>query len=167
VWTRENYITVALWAAFTLPLAGWGCAPQGMSDDASEEHHIPPHKPPDLPSAIVQLERRFIALAQPHAATQPEFAVRLQELIEIVRWLPELAGDSDLPEAQWNVVYQAAQRLEPLLQAQYARVQRGHRAEMRAVQQRFDATLAQLRAIAWSQPLEEDLPGGSFPGNQP
>jgi hypothetical protein len=39
----------------------------------------------------------------------------LQEMSELVRWLPHLAADSDLKEEPWNLVNAAAQRLEAIL----------------------------------------------------
>jgi len=45
----------------------------------------------------------------------------LQEMSDLVRWLPELAADSDLKEEHWNEAHSAANRLEALLGAASSR----------------------------------------------
>jgi hypothetical protein len=164
---HATHLTIAVGMALAWLVAGWGCAPREPSGDVSEEHGVPPHKPADLSSAIVQIERRFAELVRDPDPAGPRFAERLQEMIDIVRWLPYIAGESDLPEAQWNVVHQASERLQPLLQQQYARVQRGAPAELQSVQSLLEATLAELRQVASSQPQAIDPPAGPIPGDVP
>ena len=39
----------------------------------------------------------------------------MDELLDVVRWLPDLAGDSDMSETDWNVVSDASNKLLMIL----------------------------------------------------
>lgn len=85
----------------------------GCSKTAEEEHHghvIPEHKPLSYRDAISQLDARWAKLQSGEATPEEK-----QELTDIVRWLPEIAADSDLRRQQWEIVNVSARQLDQLL----------------------------------------------------
>lgn len=67
-------------------------------------HHDPDHKPADFPAAVQRLrefQAEFAAAGEPGAE-------RLQQVLDIVAWLPELAAQSELQERDWSAVDRSA-----------------------------------------------------------
>lgn len=91
-----------------------GCALRSSTDDGRLEHHAAPHHPSSFPAAVDELDRRFSELS-----TKPPLDVARDksaaELADIVRWLPELAADSDLKRADWETANRLALDLEKVL----------------------------------------------------
>lgn len=84
-------------------LAGLGCSKEVSSeaeahddvhshkhehDHDHEHHHVPDHKPENFSMLVTSLDERL------HASEIDEHD--WDEIIDIVRWIPELAADSDL-----------------------------------------------------------------------
>ena len=92
------------------PLAGCGQSPGETGDVyVDHEHEVrPAHHPESFPAAVAGLRVRLPAAANGHARSAAEAA-------EIVGWMPELAADSDLTEAQWAPLAAGARALGPLL----------------------------------------------------
>ncbi len=96
--------------ALLVPLAGCGQS-AGETGDVYVDHeheHRPEHHPESFPAAVDALRVRLPALAGAGEDARTEAA-------EIVGWLPELAADSDLPEARWEPLAAGAKRLDALL----------------------------------------------------
>lgn len=73
-----------------------------------EEHHgIPPHKPATFTAAWEALSQRLSDPPHPETAAKAH-----AELLDIIRWLPELAAETDLPRAAWEDVQRLALALE-------------------------------------------------------
>jgi hypothetical protein len=146
--------------------AGGGC-----HRDAHEEpeHHVPAHRPADYPTAVARLEelhRKFLAGEPAGTATEPAATAMepngtareavaidpFDEFHDVARWLPELAGDSDLAEAEWVRVERQARTFvdafAPVRAAALADRPRSYdgRREL------FEAGLRELRAVADSFP---------------
>jgi hypothetical protein len=135
-----------------------GCNRSTHSEHDHLEHHQPPHKPGSLPEAVIALEIRFSALpASGHVPSQAEVTL-LRELLDIVRWLPETAGDSDLPEAEWNVVDSISGRLAPHLAEQLRRSERGEQVDLTPLAEPWSAALSQLREVADHESLRPAPP---------
>jgi hypothetical protein len=99
--------------------------------DAHEtaEHFVPDHWPADLPDAAAKLAQRAAALAGPsselsnippgESRSDDPVAGRTpmieKELRDIVGWVPEIAADTPLTEAQWMVVYEASESMSKRL----------------------------------------------------
>lgn len=79
---------------------------------AQHEHHVPPYKPRDLPSALKNLRGRCAEVVKQRSqkASGP-FTKEFQETLDIAGWLPEFAADSDLGQAEWDRVNDASKRL--------------------------------------------------------
>jgi hypothetical protein len=112
-------------------LAAAGCTGGGGETSAAEEggrstyseheHHTPEHKPASLPRAVRELRRRHAELVEHRSRNQAaERSGELQQVLDIVGWLPELAADSDLRKSDWDTVNESSKRLEGLFAASNA-----------------------------------------------
>lgn len=94
---------------FSIALLGssmLGCQ-KGVSQE-EEAHHIPAHLPANFEQALVRIEQIAAHLKDGAALEQKPTEVTVEtELRDVVRWLPELAAQSDLKEADWNIVDEA------------------------------------------------------------
>jgi hypothetical protein len=150
--------------AFAVPFLTGGCGRAGAHDDRLE-HHVPPHKPANLAAAAEAIPRRWKLLETIGTAGNPEARhERWQELLDIVRWLPELAGDSDLPEEHWNRVNAISQQLIAQLQPAVQRLATDPHAALPPLAS-SELLLAELRPIV----AAEQAPANSAnePGEHP
>ncbi|MFM9194406.1 MAG: hypothetical protein ACKOWG_01435 [Planctomycetia bacterium] len=86
-----------------------GCAgPAG--DHAEEAHAVPAHHPRTFRRAVAEIGRRGAALSNGGLDPASQERERL-ELLDIVRWLPELAADTELGRRDWERVRDAARDL--------------------------------------------------------
>lgn len=95
-----------------------GCGGGEHHEDDEEDHHIPPHRPANLSAAVSQLEERPAALLKAIESKDSSAETLFSELRDIVRWVPEIAADSDMTKQPWDEVHAAALKLEQLLPAQ-------------------------------------------------
>lgn len=140
-------------ASLAILISG-GCALRTSTDDGRLEHHAAPHRPGSFPTAVDKLDRRFSDLA-----TKPELDVAKDkpaaELADIIRWLPELAADSDLKRADWETANRLALELEKVLPGWLAANPEQKHAALTAVR----ASLGELRQLA-DRSNELQLPTG-------
>jgi hypothetical protein len=101
------YFTLSVLLAF----ASAGCRGDRSRDDRPEEEHIghviPAHKPKDFPVAVRKLRELNRAIDAGIARGQMKALNDDRTLpiaLDIATWLPEIAADSDMPEAPWNTV---------------------------------------------------------------
>lgn len=93
-----------------------GCFGPADSDAQAPQHHVPDHWPADLLDARAKL--LDLAEVLGNASTSPQQAeVARQQLRDIVGWLPEVAGDTALSEAQWLPIYEASESLSQRLRS--------------------------------------------------
>lgn len=88
--------------------ASSGCSGPEAEEEDHEHHQIPAHRPRTLPAAAADIRARWVAL--PTLAEEAR-KVHRTELADILRWLPEIAGESDLAESEWNEVAAIAPEL--------------------------------------------------------
>ena len=87
-----------------------GCQQPGTQEE--EAHHIPEHLPADFDQALTRIEQLAVHLTDGVALEQKPVEVDVStELRDVVRWLPELAAQSDLNEDDWNAVDAATREL--------------------------------------------------------
>lgn len=99
-----------------LGLCGCGGAEADSDDhDHHMEHFVPAHKPANYSEAIHEIEHRSEHLSEHAGHGHADEASEFQELQDIVGWLPELAADSDLKEADWNKANSASESLTATL----------------------------------------------------
>lgn len=71
-----------------------------------EEHGILPHKPRTFAAAIEQIDKRG------HELLAHRHDHDVAEWFDILGWLPELAGDTELKKPEWDQVARIARELE-------------------------------------------------------
>lgn len=90
------------------------------------EHETPAHKPISFPDGVAELINRHAALKYPVGGTAPDCRQRrFQELREIVGWLPAMAADSDLSEAEWLPIEASLARIDGAYQKLQSHVDQG------------------------------------------
>ena len=92
-------------------------------EDEHAGHVIPAHKPKTFPAAVHRLRElndQFCATGSPRGAASPTGRRALQIALDIANWLPEIAADSDMPEAPWNEVNTRSARIVADYQAIFA-----------------------------------------------
>jgi hypothetical protein len=99
-----------------------GCGPSAVESPTGESkavasleesHGVAAHKPHSFGEAVDALETRVRALSTTDSAGDQEaITTKFSELADIVRWLPELAADSDLGRKDWTTAQGVAKRLE-------------------------------------------------------
>ncbi|QDT56580.1 Transglutaminase-like superfamily protein [Caulifigura coniformis] len=106
--TRSLPTTAALVLASAmtlLPLCSTGCRGEA-AEEAHLEHAHPAHKPVSLQHAADDLKTRIVS---PTLRSNDQEST---EFLDIVRWLPELAGATDLKKQDWDSVLRDSQELE-------------------------------------------------------
>lgn len=131
--TRWNSLTCAL--GLTLMLSSAGCSggkPTTVAEATtynSAEHHdhencllhdhgIPDHKPASFAEAVQELPRKQrLAVSELKVGHLDHAQEAIQKLQDVIRWLPELAADTDLAEADWNAVQALSRQMETVVQS--------------------------------------------------
>jgi hypothetical protein len=127
--------------ASALTIAVSGCqASTSAEDDGRLEHHVPAHKPATYRVAVEQLQLRSQRLTDETASDQS--ATERAELLDIIHWLPELAGDSDLRRADWEQVQRVSQELEQLIDSSVNLTELSH-----DKQRRYQGLLKELQSV--------------------
>jgi hypothetical protein len=132
----ERMVELLVLIGLTTVLAGCNASPA----DDHLEHHVPTHKPGSFAKAVEQLEIRNPFQPSGREAGDPE--VQQAELLDIIRWLPELAAETDLRRADWDAVQQASLQLE-----QIAVSGRAAGAERTAASSRYREIVGNLREL--------------------
>lgn len=113
----------ALWCC-TAILCLMGCSSDANHSDGAAEGHLehdhdhgmPDDKPATFAEAVHQLPRRHRRVAAEFRAGHAAHAAeQIHELRELIGWLPELAADTNLKQADWDAVQQLSQRMEGLV----------------------------------------------------
>ena len=113
---RQSRRPIALIAVGILGLTG--C----MASDSDEANHhddhighvIPAHKPKDFPAAVRRLREWNDQITARLRAGKSRSLIEDRTLamtLDVANWLPEIAADSDMPEAPWNQVNDLAPTL--------------------------------------------------------
>lgn len=90
-----------------------GCGSEesaSVSTYEEHEHHVPEHMPESFPAGIAALATRLDRLPPDGGAVGDE----RDEFRDIVGWLPKLAADSDLAEAEWDAIHRRLVKLDEL-----------------------------------------------------
>ena len=87
-------------------------------DDHGHDHHIADHRPDDYADLVRQLERRPSLVHAEADHDMDHAAHELEELRDIITWLPEIAADTDLVKRDWDVANRIAGELAKLVPAQ-------------------------------------------------
>lgn len=113
-------ILSSLLTAAVLLMLQSGCGEsEATATDADHhlEHFVPDHKPANYAEAVEQIAERSQHLSEHAGHGHGDENEQFQELVEIVDWIPELAADSDLDEAEWEKASRSANQMAALLAA--------------------------------------------------
>lgn len=142
-----------------------GCLAPRASEGEAEEigHVIPAHKPQDFPTAVRRLRElhQQSATAQDRGRAAELHRASLPIQRDIAKWLPELAGDSDMPEGPWRAVDAESGRLVLHYEAMQEALTRGLPRDDETAPGRIERSLVALeRIVAESDPSWFRQPGG-------
>ena len=149
----------SLWGLMSCFLMGCfliGCQTEQRDSLHEMDHFVPAHWPSDLSDAVSKIDERLAKLTSDDAnpSNDAETATARKELFDIVGWMPEIAADTYLEEAEWIPVYEASLELSKTLQKS------GSTLDSEAVDQvrRFSDLLSERAKIEASharKPIEE------------
>ena len=161
-----NLLAFALGLTAAFSVAGCGAekpaAIAGISSDKSAEHHdhehdhlhdhgIPDHKPASFAEAAQQLARRQrLVIGEFKVGHLDHAQEAIQKLHDVIRWLPELAADTDLGEADWNAVQSLSRQMESAVQTWPTLQLKPSDQEV----ERLTGLIAQLKPLAEKTKLE-------------
>jgi hypothetical protein len=113
---NSNYSTIVCSSLLCL-LIGCvqGCV-QGRESLHEMDHTQPAHWPVDLRDAKEKLQARE-SIGRSTDSTPEARQQARQELLDIVRWMPEIAADTDMPESTWNKIYERSESIRKALQS--------------------------------------------------
>lgn len=109
-----NHFTVVL-ACLALLISVTGCGEKTTVGSESEEHlehFVPPHKPASYSDLVKSLRDR---IDQVSAGGTPS-ETQKTELLDVIRWIPEIAANSDLRKSDWEVAAGTSVTMERLFQ---------------------------------------------------
>jgi hypothetical protein len=86
--------------------------------DHDHDHHIADHRPHNYADLVRQLERRPTLIHSEANHDMHHAAHELEELRDIIAWLPEIAADTDLGKRDWDDANRIAGELARLVPAQ-------------------------------------------------
>jgi len=110
--SQYHWVLRGLQASWLLLAVFGGCRKESGANEEHLAHLLPAHWPENLADACLKLDHRLTAL-QVDEQAQPE----RKELVEIISWLPEIAADTELNEAQWQPLYDQSESLRTKLLA--------------------------------------------------
>ena len=92
-----------------------GCASEGDTKTShfEHDHKVAAHWPIDLADAAAKIRQRLDAAA----STSDQSKRLVEEIIDLVSWVPEIAADTDLSEQDWIPLDNAAESLSANLRA--------------------------------------------------
>ena len=119
---RFNHFPVCCVAllCFALTVSGCGSSAESHEDEHDHdhehlEHFVPAHKPKDFAELVDQLAIRFPQLGSTDASDNRANA--RQELADIIGWIPELAADSELKKADFEIAVAIVSRFSKAFDA--------------------------------------------------
>lgn len=89
---------------------GGGCAGPAAEHEAEEAHALPEHHPRTFRRAVVDIGHRGTVLTS-GMLDDAGRELECRQLLDIVRWLPQLAADTELGRHDWERVNHVADTL--------------------------------------------------------
>lgn len=108
---QRTPLTCALLISLIGCLLGCGQSKESLHE---MDHVTPAHWPNTLEDAAAKIRER---LAATQSIDKPnDNNVAFEELSDLIGWVPEIAADTDLQEAEWNKLYEASEVARKALQ---------------------------------------------------
>lgn len=123
----------------------------------SRAHETSSHRPKGFSDAVADLRARTASLTElgAKARSGKSWQGAVDKLADIVRWLPEIAADSDMPENEWDRVNEQSKALTQLVEPLVSSVHRGEAIDMPSAMALWSRHLSELEAVAaqgdWQQ----------------
>lgn len=115
------------------------------------EHVVPAHKPADLEEMVQQLTERTQRLSQKRPdESSDDHARELQELTDVVNWIPEFAADSELRKADFDDAVSISKELLVLVNKQF-----GSGDSKAPDAAAFDSSIERLKALSSRAELQQ------------
>lgn len=106
----KNCYRAGFYSILTLIILAFGCTSGcGNSKQSLYEeidHELPEYWPTDMADAANKINQREQAILSGTASDQEH-----KELLELISWCPEVAGDTDITESQWQPIYEVSESL--------------------------------------------------------
>jgi hypothetical protein len=96
--------------AFALLMVA-GCQGKVRESLHENDHVVPNHWPSNMHDAATKIEVRVAKLREQQSLSRSEFSSLVDELTDIIGWVPEVAADSALTEADWVPVNDMSESL--------------------------------------------------------
>ncbi|MBU6275670.1 MAG: hypothetical protein KGQ61_03445 [Planctomycetes bacterium] len=104
---NRRHVTLPIRVLVALALGSAGCGRSVAPREVEEPtHHRPAHHPGSLAAAPPAIRARAARLV----AAPADAAAATAELRDILRWIPQLAADTELPRGAWDDVAALAAR---------------------------------------------------------
>ncbi len=150
------------WMAMLGILALPGCG-QGKASLHEDDHEMPAHWPTSLSDAAEKIERHFQEL-QAHPSQALDGSTVFEQFRDLIEWAPNIAGEEDLSEQDWNPIYQASEKIRSGLRSTFdgAKLQAGVQELCNLLRQSHAKVIAIEKANAV---VDDDLPETPQPAN--
>jgi hypothetical protein len=89
-----------------------GCQNSKQSLYEEIDHDHPEHWPSDLADTAAKIDQRLQRIVQDSSDAEA-----IAELKDLISWCPELAGDTDLTEQQWQPIFDLSESLRARISA--------------------------------------------------
>lgn len=125
-------------------LVGCGGDAEGEAKTShfEDDHEVAEHWPDDLADAALKLRTRLDVTEEESSQGQP----LVEEIADIVSWVPELAADTNLSEQDWIPLDNAAQALSANLRATDNQLTDSNRQQTVALCERIEQSLPKIPA---------------------
>ena len=111
---RSQIISRNFWVLLATTLFV-GCVNQETAKTSlfEHDHEVAPHWPDDLADAAAKIRQRL----DRSESSPTEAKQQVDEIADLVSWVPEIAADTNLPEQDWIPLDNAAESLSANLRA--------------------------------------------------
>lgn len=112
------------------------------------DHETAAYRPKDFAEAVESISRFNREIADALSNGKPQLADEaVDQLLDIARWLPEIAADSDMLEDQWNEVDAGAAELTDLLEDTHVKLQGSQSINYSATEESVQRIVGDLEKI--------------------
>lgn len=107
------FISLQAWKVFLafLLMFSVGCIAEKKSLHEMD-HELPSHWPNSMDDAAQKIELRLGRMGIKESQKE-----NYLELVDLIEWVPEVAADTDLPEADWVPIYELSETLRQHLKS--------------------------------------------------
>ncbi len=156
----QRVLQSCTWIAMLGLLALAGCG-QGKASLHEDDHEMPAHWPNSLADAAEKIESHFQEL-QAHPSQALDGNTVFEQFRDLIEWAPNIAGDDDLSEQDWNPIYYSSEKIRTGLSSSFdaAKLQPSVQELCTLLRQSHEKVIAIQKANAV---VDDDLPAAPQP----